>query len=161
MNKDVLNTKLVKGLLSNQDTILEDFHKISQYARRMPGKDQRSIGKGWSGVFLRVADKASRVSKKIPDTMKLCEGAVSANFIVLHGNSYVPPNDVLWYPDNHTVIHLPLIVPHGDLGMKFQDNGEIVRWNTGVPLIYESGRLYEGWNYSPTRRVLLHLVVDI
>ena len=161
MHSDVRITKLVKGLVSNVDTIRDDFFKVEKYARRMPGKDQRPNGKGWSGVFLRVGDKSSKVSAKIPDTMKLCKSALSVNYIILNGNSHVPSNTSLWYPDNAAVIHLPFIVPQGDLGIKFEDNGEIMRWETGVPLIYESGRLYEGWNYSDSRRVLLHLTVDL
>lgn len=160
MHNDVLNTKLVKGLVSNLDTVINDYHKVEKFARRMPGKDQRSTGKGWAGIFLRVADKSSKISTRIPDTMKLCEDALAVNIIVLHGQSFVPENTALWYPEDATIVHFPFIVPEGDLGMKFSDNGEIKRWKTGVPLVYQSGRLYEGWNYSEEKRILLHLVVD-
>ena len=159
MMSDVMNTKLVKGLVSNYQTILDDFYKVEKYARRMPGKNQNPDGQGWQGIFLRYQDRASKVSKLIPDTMKLVEDAVGVTFVVLHGNSFVPSNDTLEYPDAATVVHFPLIVPQGDLGIRFEDNGEVMRWETGVPLSYKSGRLYEGWNYSDTRRVLLHVVI--
>ncbi len=81
----------------------------------------------------------------------------SISYSVLEPHSTIARH---WDHENHEGkfirVHIPLIVPHGDLGMEI--NGEVVDWSESFG--FNNLRLHSVWNFTDHRRLILLLDLE-
>jgi len=110
--------------------------------------------RGWQWFALCGEDTPPPHRELCPETVRACEavpGMVNAGFSrFLPGTHLEPHRGEL---PGVLRCHLPLIVPEGDLGLRF---GEDVRvWCEGKCLVFDDSIVHDAWNRGAGERVVL------
>ena len=115
------------------------------------GYDER----GWrSYALFGDAPECAAHRARCPRTARACSAVpelVNASFSLLRPGTHL-------YPHRGELrgmlrCHLPLVVPHGNLGLRFSD--EFRTWQRGRCLIFDDTHEHEAWNRSDADRVVL------
>jgi len=129
----------------------EDFPESPDSLGERPGgHDER--GWRWFALCGEAAPRENR--ERCPATVAACEavpGLVGAGFSRFLAGTHLEPH----HGELQGVLrcHLPLVVPGGDLGLRF---GEEVRvWSPGECLVFDDTRVHDAWNRADAARDLL------
>ena len=117
---------------------------------RPGGYDER----GWRWFGLTGAGAPEAHAERCPRTLEACRavpGLVNAAFSRLLPGTHLEPH----HGELQGVLrcHLPLVVPAGDLGLRFGD--EVRRWEEGRALVFDDGHEHEAWNRGDGPRTVL------
>lgn len=131
----------------------EDFPESPDSLGERPGGfDER----GWRWYALCGEGARQENRERCPGTVAACEvvpGLVGAGFSRFLPGTHLEPH----HGELQGVLrcHLPLVVPEGDLGLRF---GEEVRvWRPGECLVFDDGLVHDAWNRGAGPRDLLLL----
>lgn len=154
-------TSLTRLAATWKDQFEEDYKKLEKFERKLPNNNQNSYGPGWKAIPIKFRGKFSRLADKIPQTKDFVSGKNinSAVFAVLYPYTFVHPNDNI-YDEGQTVYHVPIITPGGDIGIKFENCDEIFKWLPFQILEHKADEMYCAWNFTPMKRVMLHLTYE-
>jgi aspartate beta-hydroxylase len=156
--------KYVNALQSNHDIILKEYsnlRKLSQSDYTL-GKDEHRLHEGtwqWNSYILK-GNRQVDFACHCPKTVEILEengNLMNDTPFAFSFFSTLSPNSKIARhhgPCNLRVrCHYPLLVPKGDLGMRFGD--EVVKWEVGKPLFFDDAYEHEVWNNTNEERVVL------
>jgi beta-hydroxylase len=117
---------------------------------RPGGYDER--GWHWFGLLGEEAPPEHRA--RCPETVRSCEavpGLVNAGFSRFRPGTHLEPHR----GELAGVLrcHLPLVVPAGDLGLRF--GNEVRRWRVGECLVFDDTLEHDAWNRTAGDRDVL------
>ncbi|MCB9915033.1 MAG: aspartyl/asparaginyl beta-hydroxylase domain-containing protein [Planctomycetes bacterium] len=117
---------------------------------RPGGYDER----GWQWYALCGADAPAAHRAACPRTVRACEavpGLVNAGFSCFLPGTHLEPHR----GELAGVLrcHVPLVVPAGDLGLRFGD--EVRRWRAGECLVFDDSLVHDAWNRGAGPRTVL------
>jgi len=125
-----------------------------------PWVERKLYGEGWDVFGLYDFPHGQPLAANLarcPRTRELIERHVprhgAAGFSVLAPGTRIAPHE--GWPGSFLRFHLPLIVPEGDCGLRV--GATFVRWQEGLPLVFDDRVRHEAWNLTDAPRVVLLL----
>ena len=149
-------------LMDNTDRILEEYQSARVRTLALPDWDEectpldywRQITLWWEGEPQPV------YQKKFPFCTELFAHGPNhraTGFLILNPHSKTPQHNHEGWPGRY-ILHLPLIVPEGDVG--FWVDGQIHRWRVGEPFVFDEYKEHYGFNNTDGTRVMAAMCFD-
>lgn len=95
--------------------------------------------------------------KKVPFLLKILDqikGIVTASYSLLKPNTWIVPHRGYEnYSDKILRLHIGLIIPKGDVGLRV--NKIQTKWVEGKGIIFDDSMIHEAWNYTEENRYVL------
>lgn len=119
------------------------------------------IHKKWKMSVLKIMDEWNEEAKSLyPNFYKfvhsLGDSCRSAGYSILEpGGNVITHTDTEEDHEKYIIVHVPLIVPEGDVG--FMENDEQGKWVEGECFILDVESPHSIWNYTDKNRVVILL----
>lgn len=153
----------LKRLQTSFQTILDEYKQnITKRTIAIPGYDEASTPIAeWRAIALWWDYKAWPIYQKwFPKTTELVRNGPThraTGWLILKPHSATPEhNHKNW--GNKIILHLPMIVPEGDVG--FWVDGQIYRWKVGELFAFDITKQHYGFNNTDQERSLFVLDFD-
>lgn len=155
----------IKNLLDNYSVIKEEFmaNRDDEKSFALPDFADPTVHlEHWRTYYLWSRFKTlKQFLKRFPKTAKIIEngpGKYTGGFLLLAPHSTVPTHTHYDWPGEHYVLHLPIVVPEGDIG--FVIDGKTHRWVEGQFLAFHCNQPHGTFNNTDGVRVILGLIFD-
>jgi aspartyl/asparaginyl beta-hydroxylase (cupin superfamily) len=153
----------IHSIQDNYQNILDEYLK-NKHRRTIPIPDWSGEAKPlaeWRAVALWWDYEPSPIYQKFfPFTTELLRTGPThkaTGWLILKPHSRTPlHNHIDW--GNKIILHLPMIVPEGDVG--FWVDGQIHRWTEGELFSFDISKNHYGFNNTDQERALLVLDFD-
>ena len=157
--------KFLDVLVENTNVILQEYlENLDKRTISIPGFDEEGAPcPEWRAVALWWKQKPWPIYQKwFPKSTDLVRHGPthrSTGCLILKPHSATPKhshNDSSW--SNKIIVHLPLIIPNGDVG--FCVDGKIHRWRVGELFAFDITKTHYGFNNTDEDRVIFVLDFD-
>jgi aspartyl/asparaginyl beta-hydroxylase (cupin superfamily) len=154
--------KLIDDILSNWDTIMQEYNLAYNARRTIPLKDFQEEPQptpDWRAVTLWWNYKEfPPYQNKMPFTTELVRHGPShraTGWLILNPHTRTPShNHHDW--GRKIIVHIPTYIPEGDVG--FNVEGKIHRWKMGEAFAFDC--LQEHWGFNNTNEARSIMVLD-
>ena len=160
MNMD--KNSFIQKLKDNRKTIFEEYDNCRHRDIPLPDwQEEQQVHHDWRALPLWWIQKPCKpVQKAMPVTTELLRngpGHRATAWVRLLPHSKTPSHRHLDW-GNKIILHLPYIVPEGDVG--FWVDGKVHRWKTGELFAFNSSQEHYGFNNTDQTRVMLAMEFD-
>ena len=157
--------QFLDALVSNTENLIAEYQLNKQQGRKtvtLPDWSDESVPvEEWQAVALWWKYRPWKVYQKhFPVTTNLVKDGPThraTGHLILKPHSQTPKHQHLDW-GNKIIMHLPLIVPEGDVG--FWVDGQVYRWTVGKLFTFNITKEHYGFNNSDEERVLLVMDFD-
>ena len=158
MNKQTF----IQNIIKNKDIIFAEYKDCRHRDIPLPDwEEEQQVHQDWRALPLWWMHKPCKpVQKSLPITTRLLTegpGHRATAWVRLLPNSKTPSHS---HPDwgSKIILHLPMIVPEGDVG--FWVEGNVHRWKVGELFAFRSSQEHYGFNNTNETRVMLVMEFD-
>lgn len=152
-------------LESSTEKILEDFHHVYGDVGDLniikPPKQDRGVSTEWVGSFSyfqkRNPQWDEKCQKRSIFLKRLVASTPSHHLLGIWFSAILPNGTIQWHTDmydsnnNYIRVHLPLIVPEGDLGITIDTT--TYKWHKGQVLCFDPFVMHTAWNKTSQLRL--------
>mgnify|MGYP006076608555 FL=1 len=152
----------IQNLIDNTQEIFDEYKNCRHRDIPLPDwKEEQEVHQHWRALPIWWVQKPCKpVQKSLPLTTKLLTdgpGHRATAWVKLDSHSKTPQHA---HHDwgNKIILHLPMIVPEGDVG--FWVDGNIHRWKVGELFAFKSNQEHYGFNNTDGTREMLVMEFD-